>query len=92
MSRSVDRSIACVGDLVTESRAVAGCAQRSPRGRPQKRPHEIHNAANCSKNSTSKPTPSLPWAQGVAGSNPVAPTNRINNLRPLVCGRFHALS
>ena len=50
----------------------------SPHNRPQKRPHEISDAANCSENSTSKATPSLPWAQGVAGSNPVAPTKILN--------------
>ena len=64
-----------------ESRCVAAFLQRSPRGRPQKRPHKIQNTANCSKNSTWKPTPSLPWAQGVAGSNPVAPTTSLHNVQ-----------
>jgi hypothetical protein len=36
--------------------------------------HEFSDAANRSTNSTSQGRPSLPWAQGVAGSNPVAPT------------------
>ena len=39
-----------------------------------KPPHEISFAAKCSQVSSSKARPNLPWAQGVAGSNPVAPT------------------
>jgi hypothetical protein len=42
--------------------------------------HEFSNAANRSKNSTSQGRPSLPWAHGVAGSNPVA--------RPLFGGPY----
>ena len=67
----------------SRSHCVTTVPRRSPRGRPQKRPHEIPNAANCSENGSSEPTPSLPWAQGVAGSNPVAPTNRIRVLTVL---------
>ena len=42
--------------------------------------HEFSDAANHSGNSTFRGRPSLPWAQGVAGSNPVAPTTSIENL------------
>ena len=35
-----------------------------PYERPQKRPHQIFDAANCSEICTSEPLPSLPWAQG----------------------------
>jgi len=31
-------------------------------------------------------------AQGIGGSNPLAPTNRIKDLRPHACGRFHVRS
>ncbi len=37
--------------------------------------HLLANAANHSRISTSKAIRGLPWAQGVAGSNPVAPTS-----------------
>jgi hypothetical protein len=59
--------------LVVSSPSIAIRGLASPHRRPQKRPHEISEAANCSQISTSDPLPSLPWAQGVAGSNPVAP-------------------
>ncbi len=60
------------------SAAVSDTA--SPHKRPQKRPHQIFEAANCSEECTSESLPSLPWAQGVAGSNPVAPTTFLKNL------------
>jgi hypothetical protein len=46
----------------------------SPHGWAQNWAHEFLDAANRSCNSTSQGHPSLPWAQGVAGSNPAAPT------------------
>ena len=46
----------------------------SQRGWAQNWAHEFLDAANRSSNSTSQGLSSLPWAQGVAGSNPVAPT------------------
>jgi hypothetical protein len=58
----------------TESLHMPTIVRRSPGTRPQKRPQQFSDAVNCSENSTSNATPSLPWAQGVAGSNPVAPT------------------
>jgi hypothetical protein len=54
----------------TESLHMPTIVRRSPGKRPQKRPQQFSDAVNCSENSTSKATPSLPWAQGVAGSNP----------------------
>ena len=50
----------------------------SPRGRSQKWAHELSTAANYSETSTSNALSGLPWAQGVAGSNPVAPTKILN--------------
>src|SRR5262249_54477134 len=46
----------------------------SPKGWSQKWAHEPSTTANHSEISTSKALRGLPWAQGVAGSNPVAPT------------------
>ena len=46
----------------------------SPHGWSQNWSHLLATAANHSRISTSKALQSLPWAQGVAGSNPVAPT------------------
>ena len=46
----------------------------SPKGWSQKWAHELSTTANYSGISTSKALSGLPWAQGVAGSNPVAPT------------------
>jgi hypothetical protein len=46
----------------------------SPLGWAQNWAHEFSDAANHSGISTFRGRPSLPWAQGVAGSNPVAPT------------------
>ena len=46
----------------------------SPRGWSQKWAHELSTTANYSGISTSKALRGLPWAQGVAGSNPAAPT------------------
>jgi len=50
----------------------------SPHGWAQNWAHEFLDPANHSTNSTSQGGPSLPWAQGVAGSNPVAPTKILN--------------
>jgi hypothetical protein len=47
----------------------------SPKGWSQKWAHELSTTANHSEISTSKAVRGLPWAQGVAGSNPVAPTS-----------------
>jgi hypothetical protein len=52
----------------------------SPKGWSQKWAHELLKAANHSEISTSKALSGLPWAQGVAGSNPVAPTTSLKNL------------
>ena len=49
----------------------------SPLGWSQIWSHSFSNAANHSGNSTFRALLGLPWAQGVAGSNPVAPTNKI---------------
>ena len=68
-------------------RRVASVGQTSPRDRPQKRPHQIFETANCSGISTSWPLPSMPWAQGVAGSNPVAPTTSFTNPHKSFVGR-----
>ena len=45
--------------------------------------HVLANAANHSGNSTFRALLGLPWAQGVAGSNPVAPTTSRTNLHKL---------
>jgi len=45
----------------------------SPKGWSQKWAHELSTTANYSEISTSNARPSLPWAQGAAGSNPAAP-------------------
>ena len=51
----------------------------SPLGWAQIWAHEFSDAANRSRISTFRGGPSLPWAQGVAGSNPVAPTTFLRN-------------
>jgi hypothetical protein len=67
----------------------------SPPGWAQNWAHGFFDGANPSSNSTSQGRSSLPWAQGVAGlpagasakaglSNPVAPTNKINDLGPVL--------
>jgi hypothetical protein len=53
---------------------VAQRHNESPRGWAQNWAHEFLGAANPSAIDTFRGVPSLPWAQGVAGSNPVAPT------------------
>jgi hypothetical protein len=53
---------------------VAQCHSASPRGWAQIWAHEFSDAANHSRIGTFIGHPSLPWAQGVAGSNPAAPT------------------
>jgi len=53
---------------------IAARAHTSPLGWAQIGAHEFSDAANRSGNSTFRGLPSLPWAQGVAGLNPVAPT------------------
>lgn len=57
----------------------------SPRKRPQKRPHHISSAANCSEICTSKAPTSVPWAQGVAACPPKPQRRRvrIQSPRPL---------
>ena len=45
-----------------------------PLGWAQNWAHEFSDATNHSGKSTLRAPSSLPWAQGVAGSNPVAPT------------------
>ena len=57
------------------SPAVAAKSSWSPCEWAQNWAHEFLDAANGSTKSTSEGVPSLPWAQGVAGSNPVAPTS-----------------
>jgi hypothetical protein len=66
----------------TESLHMPTIVRRSPRKRPQKRPHQIFKAANCSENSTSKALPSLPWALGVVGSPAAASANARSNPVP----------
>ena len=46
----------------------------TPRNRSQERPHEIDARASRFDRVAYRPFRGLPWAQGVAGSNPVAPT------------------
>src|SRR5215510_7951399 len=58
----------------TSSPSLAVRNSASPKGWSQKWAHELRKAANDSEISTSKALRGLPWAQGVAGSNPVAPT------------------
>jgi hypothetical protein len=53
--------------------------------------HPFSDAANHSRISTFRGRPSLPWAQGVVGSNPVAPTNfRVRGFHR--GSTYHALS
>src|SRR5439155_25178300 len=55
--------------------SIASARARSPllaAQAPQKPPHQIRTSANCSEISAQRLLPSWPWAQGVAGSNPVA--------------------
>ena len=46
----------------------------APRNSPRPWPHEIEAAASHFARMAYRPFRGLPWAQGVAGSNPVAPT------------------
>jgi hypothetical protein len=57
----------------------------SPKGWSQKWAHELSTTANHSEISTSKAHRGLPWAQGAAGSNPAAPTNKISHHRDFRC-------
>ena len=50
----------------------------APRGWAQNWAHRFPDAANRSGISTFRALRGLPWAQGVAGSNPVAPTKILN--------------
>jgi len=59
---------------------VAPYRSASPQGGSQVWAHQLSDAANCSEISTLTGRPSLPWAQGDAGSNPAAPTNKIRVL------------
>ena len=52
----------------------------SPKGWSQKWAHKLSTTANHSRITTSNALRGLPWAQGVVGSNPAAPTNTINHL------------
>jgi hypothetical protein len=67
----------------TSSPSLAVRNSASPRGWSQKWAHELSTAANHSEISTSKALPSVPWAQGVAGSNPAAPTKILSVLERL---------
>ena len=58
----------------TSSPSLAVRNSASPKGWSQKWAHDLWKAANHSEISTSKALRGLPWAQGVAGSNPAAPT------------------
>ena len=53
---------------------LAASSDASPHGWAQNWAHPFSDTANHSRISTFGGRPSLPWAQGVAGSNPVAPT------------------
>ena len=66
----------------------------SPKGWSQKWAHELSTTATYSEISTSKALPSVPWAQGVAGSNPVAPTTfRVPGFHlPCAAGQLAATS
>jgi len=66
----VSRATAVTRRLPTTATECAG----SPRNGPHGRPHEIAAPASHFARMTSSPFRGLPWAQGVAGSNPVAPT------------------
>ena len=65
--------------LDARSPLMAWRSGASPLGWSQIWSHLLANAANHSEISTSDALLGLPWAQGVAGSNPVAPTK---SLRP----------
>jgi hypothetical protein len=52
----------------------------SPQGWSQNWSHGFSSAANSSGTSTSECYPGMPWAQGVAGSNPVAPTTSLGSV------------
>ena len=64
--------------LIVTSRAsmptIAAAFHASPLQWAQIWAHEFSDAANRSRISTFRGRRRLPWAQGVAGSNPVAPT------------------
>ena len=64
----------------------------SPKGWSQKWAHELLKAANHSEISTSKALSGLPWAQGVAGSNPVAPIDFSGAILSVVEGSPQLLS
>jgi hypothetical protein len=68
-------------EFYASSPLVVPSSDASPRGWAQNLGSQILGAANHSRNDTSNATPSLPWAQGVAGSNPVAPTNKFRSIR-----------
>ena len=59
------------------SPAVTTRHDTSPLGWSQDWSHPLASAANHSEISASEGLPSLPWAQGGAGSNPVAPTKSL---------------
>jgi len=61
-------------DSASWSPPASGVSSAAPRNRSQERPHEIGAPASHFARMTSRPFRGLPWAQGVAGSNPVAPT------------------
>jgi len=62
-------------DSASWSPPASGVSSAAPRNRSQERPHEIGAPASHFARMTSRPFRGLPWAQGVAGSNPVAPTS-----------------
>jgi hypothetical protein len=71
---SLSHDVAKSGNCDARLPFVAQRHDLSPLGWAQIWAHDSSDAANHSRISTFRGLPSLPWAQGVAGSNPVAPT------------------
>src|SRR4026209_442399 len=76
MSRTFASTSLSHGACGTRLPGVAINHDVSPLGWSQIWSHLLASAANHSEIITSRALRGLPWAQGAAGSNPVAPTNR----------------
>jgi hypothetical protein len=68
------RTIQTLASIARFMPSLAVSHDASPRGWSQNWSHLLASAANHSSISTLEALRGLPWAQGVAGSNPVAPT------------------
>jgi hypothetical protein len=79
MQSRIDRSATI--ESYASLRSVTMSNDTLPQKRPQKWPQQFSNAAICSVICTFQAPTSVPWAQGVAGSNPVAPTNSSSKSR-----------